>query len=101
MEHLALITILSLWTGWIVIVVILFEIIQYLYRKATAIMAANARVNDVNQEPVDRNIIPDIETGTNPIVKNRRLNKIKLIVFLIHVIISIAFSISFIIFIWN
>jgi hypothetical protein len=78
-QRIAMIIIVSLWAGWIVIITILFEIIQCLYRKAAALMAANARVNNADQQPVDRNVIPDIETGTNPVVENRRLNKIKLI----------------------
>jgi len=50
-KRIGLITIVSLWAGWIVIAVILFEIIQYQYRKASALMAINSRVGNTNQEP--------------------------------------------------
>jgi hypothetical protein len=100
-QHIGMITIVSLWAGWIVIVVILFEIIQYQYRKAAALMALNARINNNNQEPANRNPLPDTEAGTNITVDNRRLNQVKLILFFIHVIISVVLCIPLIVIIWN
>jgi hypothetical protein len=100
-QSIVLIIIVSLWTIWVVIVVTLFEIIQYQYRKASALMAINARISNINQEPIDRHAVPDTEVGTNPTVDNRRLNKVKLILFLIHVIISVVFCIPILVIIWN
>jgi hypothetical protein len=96
-----LITIVSLWAGWIVTVVILFETIQYQYRKAAALMAINARINNANQEPVNRNSLPDTEAGTNLTVDSHRLNKLKLILLFTHAFISVVFCIPLIVIIWN
>jgi hypothetical protein len=83
------------------IVVTLFEIIQYQYRKASALIAINARISNTNQEPINTHVAPDTEAGTNPTVDNLRLNKVKLILFLIHVIISVVFCIPIVVIIWN
>lgn len=100
-QQIVLIIIVSLWIGWIVIVVTLFEIIQYQYRKASALMALNNRVSNANLEAVNRNVPQDTEADTNPTVDNQRLNLIKLILFLIHVIISVVLYIPLVIIIWN
>ncbi|CAF1044907.1 unnamed protein product [Adineta steineri] len=100
-QHIALLIIVSLWTSWMIIIVIFFELIQYQYRKVSALMARNARVSYTNQEGVNANVQPDTEAGTNPTIENQRLNKVKLFLFLIHIIISIVLSIPLIIIIWN
>jgi hypothetical protein len=100
-QNIGLLIIVSLWTGWIVIVITLFEIIQYQYRKASALMALNTRISNTNLEVVNRNPPPDTEAGTNPTVDNQRLNQIKLILLFIHVIISVVLCIPLIIIIWT
>jgi hypothetical protein len=100
-QSIGLIIIVLLWTVWVMIVVTLFEIIQYQYRKASALIAINARISNANQEPIDRHDVPDTEVGTNPTVDNLRLNKVKLILFLIHVIISVVLCIPIVVIIWN
>jgi hypothetical protein len=100
-QHINLFIIVSLWAGWIVIVVILFEIIQYQYRKASALMALNARISSTNSGPASRNVLVDTEAATNPTVDNQRLNQVKLILFFVHAIVSVAFCIPFLVIIWN
>ncbi|CAF1032368.1 unnamed protein product [Adineta steineri] len=100
-QHIDLVIIVSLWTTWVIIVVILFEIIQYHYRKASALMALNARVSHMNAEPINHNARPDTEAGTHAAIGNQRLNRIKLFLFLIHALISVAFCIPFIVIIWH
>ena len=100
-QTFVLIVIVSLWSGWMMIILILFEIIQYQYRKASALMAINTRINNTDQNPPSRNAVPDTESNTNPPVHNQRLNQLKLILLFIHVIISIALSVPFIVLIWN
>jgi len=86
-----LLPIYSCWTGWIVIVVIIFEKLQYQQRVAV-LPVTNQENNNTNQRP-------DTELGLNTIVNSRRHNQIKLLLFLSHIIISSILSILFIVFI--
>jgi hypothetical protein len=100
-QRTGLLIIVALWSAWIVIVVMLFEIIQYQYRKASALMALNARVSNIIEEPANRNLVLDTEADTKPTVDNQRLNIVKLILFFIHIIVTIVFYIPMIFIIWN
>lgn len=98
--QIILITTISVWTIFNVITVICFEIIQYHYRKAARLIAMNNRVSSINQENVRRNSSHDVETINHPAVENRRLNTIRLILFLINYLISLALCIPLIVLIW-
>jgi len=63
-------------------------------------MALNARISNTNQEPTGRNNPVDTESDGNPTVDNRRLNKVKVILLLMHIFISIVCGISLIVLIW-
>jgi hypothetical protein len=85
----ALITINSFWTSWIVIIIIIFEKIEYQQRAAIAPM--NGRGDEANA-----NLPMDIESSPNPNLYNRRLNVMKIVLLLLNIIVSIILSISFI-----
>jgi hypothetical protein len=91
----ALITIISVWTGWIVIIMIIFEKIECQQRAIVAPM--NGRGDETNLNNINSNAPPDIESGTNANVDNRYLNLIKLIFFVLHIIISVTLAILLII----
>jgi hypothetical protein len=93
----ALLSIISLWTGWIVVTILIFEKIESRQRAAVAPTVINKREDNPNPNNTNVNPPPDIESGTNTNVGNRRLNFIKLILLLLHIIISIILSISFIV----
>jgi hypothetical protein len=64
-------------------------------------MALNARVSNIIEEPANRNLVHDTEADTKPTVDNQRLNIVKLILFFIHIIVTIVFFIPMIFIIWN
>ncbi|CAF1324273.1 unnamed protein product [Rotaria magnacalcarata] len=97
--HIALVTIISIWAVWIVMVVMICEKIEHKRRVSAAAMANNIQQCDRNQETMNTNIRPDIEAGTHTTVVNQYHNQIKLLLFLIHFIISITLSILLIVFI--
>jgi hypothetical protein len=99
MHSSALITIISFWTGWIVIIIIIFEKIEYQQRAAIAPM--NGRGDEPNQNNINANAPPDIESGTIANIGSRYSNLIKLILFFLHAIISTILAILLIILICN
>ncbi|CAF3406920.1 unnamed protein product [Rotaria socialis] len=96
---LRLIAIVSIWAAWIVIVVMICEKIEHKRRVSAASMANNIQQCDRNQETMNTNIRPDIEAGTHTTVVNQYHNQIKLLLFLIHLLISITLSILLIVFV--
>jgi len=94
MYHTILVTIISLWTGWIVIVILIFEKLECQQRTTVSLAATNARQGDVNP-----NLQLDIESGANPNVGKQCYYLIKLLLFFLHIIVSITFSVSLIVFI--
>ena len=99
----ALHIIISLWSSWVVIIVILFEIIEYRYRTAEARnKRVNARVGDTNADHgANRGRVQDIEVEIDANAANQRLNIVKVLLLLIHVLVSITVAISFIVLIWK
>ena len=94
-----LIPIFTSWTIWMVIIVILFERLEYQQRApALPTITNNVQGGDTNQANMNTNLRPDTEAGTNINVGSRRYNYIKLLLLFIHFIISITLSISLIIF---
>jgi hypothetical protein len=94
--HRGLITILSLWSAWVVIIVIIFEIIEYRCRKTSSLSIDNRR----KYENTDTNPPENVETERidNPNIQS--YNTIKTILFCIHIIIAICLAIPLIVLIW-
>lgn len=86
-----LIIILSLWTGWIILIVLIFEIYEYHYKKTN-----NRSYEISNNTYPTENIDYDRTQNSNL----EYYNRIKKILFFIHVIIAIALTISIIVLIW-
>jgi Eukaryotic cytochrome b561 len=93
----ALITLISLWTGWIIIVIIIFEKMESQQRAAVTPVRANVGGHETNRNNTNQNAPLDIESGQNQNVANIHLNLIKLVLFLLHIVISIILSISLIV----
>jgi hypothetical protein len=98
-NHNGFVTILSLWTAWVVIVVILFEFLEHRSRtsqkwskkhRETAYELSETD-HQQNQATVVRK--EDLESDT--------VNKAKLILLSIHAVISIALAIPLIVLIWK
>lgn len=86
-----LIIILSLWSVWIILIVIIFEIIEYCYRKTN-----RTRNYEITNANLSENI--DIYSIQNSNLES--YNRIKKILFSIHIIIAICVTIPVIILIW-
>jgi hypothetical protein len=93
------VTIILLWTGWIVIVIVIFEKIESQQRTAIAPIIINGNGYNTNQSNTNTNSAPDIESGNNLNDGNRRFNLIKLVLLLLHIIINLVLSILLIVFI--
>jgi hypothetical protein len=84
-----LVPIFSCWTGWIVIIVIILEKIENQQR--TAVLPSSGDNSQTNARP-------DTEAGTNTNISPRRHNLIKLLLFFIHIIVSIILSVALIVY---
>jgi hypothetical protein len=87
--------IISVWAGWIVIVILIFEKIEFQQRAAAPSVVTNTCREEINQNTTGAR--PDVEAGTNLNGGNPRLNLMKLILLVIHILISITLSISLIV----
>jgi hypothetical protein len=96
MNNTILLIIVSIWAGWIVIIILIFEKIEYQQRATVA--PRNGRGDEPTQD--NTNAPVDIESGTNPNIGNRYLTIIKLIIIFLHIPISITLAILLIIFIY-
>jgi len=92
-----LITILSIWSGWVVIIVIIFEFIEYRSRK-TSILLTERRYT---YEASGRDRTQDSVLNKVDRVEKENYNTIKMILFIIHFIVALGLSISFIVLIWS
>jgi hypothetical protein len=91
-----LITILSLWSSWVVIIVIIFEIIEYRCRKTSSLSIDNRRKYKIT----DINLLENIKTRRIDNSNTQSYNTIKTILFVIHIIIAICLAIPLIVLIW-
>ena len=96
--HNGLVTILSLWTAWVVIVVVLFEYLEYRSQKLriTSISQHQARAITHHNHQHNGDITikdEDIESDT--------INTVKLILLCVNVVISIGLAIPLIVLIWR
>jgi len=90
------IIILSLWSAWIVIIVIIFEIIEYHSRKSSILSIDNRRKYEIT----DINSVDNVEIDRidNPYIQS--YNRIKTILFCIHILVAICLVIPLLVFIW-
>ncbi|CAF2649124.1 unnamed protein product [Rotaria sp. Silwood2] len=95
----ALIIIVSLWTIWIAVVVIIFEKIEHKKRVSPPPTTNNIRQDDRNQENINTNSRPDTEANAQTNVGSQYHNTIKLLLLLIHIVISIILSVLLIVYI--
>ncbi|CAF1511749.1 unnamed protein product [Adineta steineri] len=86
-----LVPIFSCWVGWIVIVIIIFERIQYQQRTTVSPTGSHVRTENTN-------VRADTEAGTNTNAGGQRHNQIKILLLFIHIIVSIVLSTLFIVF---
>ncbi|CAF1005279.1 unnamed protein product [Rotaria sp. Silwood1] len=93
-----LITAISFWTAWIVIVIIICEKIEYKKPVFALSMTNNARQDDTNQENINTNVRPDTEATTQLNTGSQYHNQIKLLLLVIHIIISVTLSVLLIVF---
>jgi hypothetical protein len=91
-----LIAILSLWSAWVVIIVVVFEIIEYRSRKTSA-LSTDDRKQFQTTTPIS------IETNRMDRIDDASIqsfSKIKLFFFCLHIIIAICLVIPLIVLIW-
>ncbi|CAF2531440.1 unnamed protein product [Rotaria sp. Silwood2] len=86
-----MIIILSIWSGWVVLIVIVLEIIQFVRRKSSS--------TTINTRSSTEQSGFDIKKINDSIIA--RWNNGILILFLLHIIVSVALAIPFIVLIWN
>ncbi|CAF0879766.1 unnamed protein product [Rotaria sp. Silwood1] len=97
MERGGFIAILSIWSAWIVLVVILFEAVEYRARvKSTSGVYRVGRNQLIDQTlPLRKKMTNDDSTDS------QSLNKTKLYLFLLHIIVAVSLTISLIVLIWR
>ncbi|CAF1340122.1 unnamed protein product [Rotaria sordida] len=101
--HNGFVAILSLWTAWVVIVVVAFEFLEH-RGKASRKLSKNHY--EIRQTAYELSEIDHHQQSEAAVVENEELesnvvNKAKLILLSIHVIVSIALAIPLIVLIWQ
>ena len=101
-NHNGLVTILSIWTAWIVIVVVLFEIVQFRSRRLQNLSKSSRKTRETSYELSGIDHQQNETTASeNQNLERDTINKIKLILFSIHAVVSIALVIPLIVLIWQ
>jgi hypothetical protein len=95
--HNGLIIILSLWSAWVVIIVIVFEIIEYRRRKTSALSTDTGGRYEISGTT---NSPTNVETDRIDDTNKQSYNTTKMILFCIHIIIAISLAIPVIVLIW-
>ncbi|CAF3158782.1 unnamed protein product [Rotaria sp. Silwood2] len=94
-----LLTIVSFWTAWIVVVIIICETIEHKKRVSVLPMANNVRQDDTNQENTNTSLPLDTEAATQTNIGSQYHNQIKLLLLISHIPISITLSVLLIVYI--
>ncbi|CAF1266842.1 unnamed protein product [Adineta ricciae] len=94
-----LVPIFSCWMGWIVIVVLVLERIQYKQRSIVMPLANSVQTADTKEENGQRNVRQDTETATSTNNDHRRYDRLKLVLLLCHFLVTNVISIVFIVYI--
>lgn len=95
----ALIAIVSIWVGWIFTVAVIGERVDRKQRIFAATATNTAPQSDTNQANMQTNTRHDTEAGTIMNIGNRFHNQVKLLLYFIHIFMSITLSILLIVFI--
>ena len=99
--HAGLVAILSIWTAWVVIIVIAFESINYKSRSASKLSSVPIGRREVEYELEASHSSPHAdEIVKEEYVESERLNRMKLVLLVIHIIVSIALATPLIVLIW-
>lgn len=86
------VTIMSLWTAWIVIIFVVFEIIEYFIRSKTSPRTEH-ELNNEHAQPKQH----ETEASTDG---HRRFNRIKQILYFLNLVFSIGLVIPLVILLW-
>jgi len=95
------IIILSLWTGWMVIIVIVFEIIQFRSQSKPSTIAPKIGNGQDKHELNGKTLNPVPSTSTSEKLAPGRLNNLKLFLFILHFIVAISLAIPLIVILWQ
>lgn len=98
--HDGFVAIMSLWTAWITIAFIIFEIVEYRRRSMSATIAVKNDKDGIKQEPTDEpsSSITDAKAIQTP--GDAYFNTFKLILFLLNALIAICLVIPLVVLIW-
>lgn len=101
-QHGGLVTILSLWTAWIVIVVVIFEALQY---RGKALRKSSKKHREIPETALELSRINHQHNETTIVEREElagdTINKAKLILLSVHAVVSIALAIALIVLIWK
>jgi hypothetical protein len=101
-HHNGLVTILSLWTAWVVIVVVAFEVLQHQSRirrdSSNNHLGTKQTGHQLSRSDQKENEITVVE-GED--MESDTVNKAKFILLSVHVVVAIALVIPLIVLIWN
>ncbi len=99
--HEGLITILSIWTGWVVFIIVAFEFLQYRSRKLRKLVVKDHEIRLTNgvgsathHEKNEGTVLDQEE------LENDTINRVKLILLGIHLVVAIGLAILLIVLIW-
>jgi hypothetical protein len=96
-----LMIILSIWAGWIVIIVVIFEIIQCRCQPKRSTIGTKIEhdkdESELNGETLKR--VPSASISEKPVPG--KFNNLKLFLFISHFIVAISLAISFVVILWQ
>ncbi|CAF3433547.1 unnamed protein product [Rotaria socialis] len=93
-----LIVIMSLWSAWVLIIVVLLEIVRLYFSRMSPIAYSK---ETREYELTNSNLPPTLMLQQTEETHNRLPNNIILMLFFVHMIVAIALSIPLIVLIWN
>ena len=101
-NHNGLFTVISIWTAWIIIVIIICELLDYKSRRVSKSSTGQPHRKEADYELRHPTSFTHRDIGvTKENVKTDNFNRTKLILFGVHVVVVIALVIPFIVLIWK
>ncbi|CAF2787133.1 unnamed protein product [Rotaria sp. Silwood2] len=99
-NRVGLIVIMSLWSAWVVIIVVLLEIVRlYLLRMSS--MTVNRSMNNREFELANTTLPPTVKVQQAEDVDSKLSNNMILIFLFVHMIVAIALATPLIVSIWH
>ena len=96
-----LIAILSIWSAWVVIIVVAFEFLECRSRAASRSSRVHIDGRQVAHEMEESRSPPEIDEHVRvEYVESERLNRMKLILLVIHTVVAIGLTIPLVVLIW-